>query len=81
VVPALHEEQLLVPEIMIMASHIAPTITDHAVVVSTPLDAIVRLEGAGRVRTVVLAGTYARDPVLAASLRELYPTVHIEREP
>jgi hypothetical protein len=52
---------------------------DDAMVVSTPLDAIVRLERRKRIRTVVLSGSYARDQELAAFLDEFYPSVRVER--
>jgi hypothetical protein len=52
---------------------------DDAFVVATPLEAIVRLER-WRVRTVVLAGTFASNCELAAFLRAFYPRVRIERE-
>jgi hypothetical protein len=52
----------------------------EAIVVSTLLDAIVRLEARQRIGTVVLAGAYAADAELATCLGELYPSVHIERE-
>jgi hypothetical protein len=67
-------------EIMIVASDMSPTVTEHAFVVSTPLDAIVQLERPGRIRTVVLAGTFARNGALAACIGELYPSVRVERE-
>jgi hypothetical protein len=50
-----------------------------AIVVSTALDAIARLERATIAR-VVLAGSFAADPVLAAFISEAYPTVHLELE-
>lgn len=68
-------------EILIVTPDVAPTITDHSFVVKAPLDAIMRLERSSHVRTVVLAGTYAHDSKLAASLREMYPSIRIEREP
>ena len=52
---------------------------EKTVVVATPLDAILQLEGAGRIATVVLAGTYATHE-LATQLSELYPALHIECE-
>jgi hypothetical protein len=66
-------------EIIIVADS-TPTITDHSFVVTTPLDAIDRLERERRVRTVVLAGTFARDTMLAAFLGEFYPSIHVERD-
>jgi hypothetical protein len=68
-------------EIMIVASDIAPTITDHSFVVTTPLDAITLLEKRRRVRTVVLAGRYAHDAMFEAFLVESYPSLYVEREP
>ena len=50
------------------------------VVVTTPLDAIIRLERAGRIATVVLAGSYAADKAFAACLCELYPSIRVECE-
>jgi hypothetical protein len=47
--------------------------------VATPLDAIVRLE-TQRIRTVVLAGSYATNRELAAFVGEFYPTIRIECE-
>ncbi|HSD88850.1 MAG TPA: hypothetical protein VLB44_15085 [Kofleriaceae bacterium] len=67
-------------EIMIVASDIAPTVSEHAFVVSTPLDAIIQLEKCGRIRTVVLAGTFAYNRDLEACIGELYPSIQIERE-
>ena len=52
---------------------------DDAFVVTTPLEAIARLERR-RVRTVVLAGTFARNRELAAFVRAFYPAVRVERE-
>ncbi|HEY4180894.1 MAG TPA: hypothetical protein VGM90_28825 [Kofleriaceae bacterium] len=78
--PALHAAQPSMREIMIVADG-APTTTDHSFVVTTPLDAIVRLEKRVQVRTVVLAGRHARDPALVAFLEEFYPSLHVEREP
>ena len=68
------------PELMIVASDIAPTVTDHALVVGTPLDAIIRLESQQRITTVVLAGAYARDLELARFLGESYPSICVELE-
>lgn len=50
------------------------------IVVKTALDAIARLEGSGNIAQVVLAGSFAADPVLAAFIEEAYPAVHVERE-
>jgi hypothetical protein len=55
------------------------TARSNTIVVSTALDAITRLEGATIAR-VVLAGSFAADPVLAAFISEAYPTVHLELE-
>jgi len=55
--------------------------SDHnSIVVKTALDAIARLEGAGNIAQVVLSGSFAADPVLAAFIEEAYPTVRVERE-
>ena len=67
-------------EIMIVAPDLAPVISDRSFVVTTPLDAIMQLETRRRVRTVVLAGSFARDAELAAALGELYPSISVERE-
>jgi hypothetical protein len=55
------------------------TMRPNAIVVSTALDAITKLEGATIAR-VVLSGSFAADPVLAAFIVEAYPTVHVELE-
>lgn len=55
------------------------TTRSNAIVVSTALDAITRLEGSTIAR-VVLAGSFAADPVLAAFIVEAYPAVHVELE-
>jgi hypothetical protein len=47
---------------------------------TTPLEAIVRLEGVRRIRTIVLAGSYALNRELAAFLAECYPAVNVECE-
>jgi hypothetical protein len=52
---------------------------EHAIVVSTVLDAITRLESA-LIARVVLAGSFATDPALAAFIEEAYPSVHVELE-
>jgi hypothetical protein len=54
---------------------------DEAIVVSTPLDAIARLERRNHIRTVILTGSYARNSELAAFLWEFYPSIQIERRP
>ena len=64
---------------LIVSSNGRPGERDDAMVVSTPLDAIVRLEHRKRIRTVVLTGSYARDRELAAFLDEFYPSVRVER--
>jgi hypothetical protein len=64
---------------LIVSSDRYPTADDDMFVVKTPLEAIARLERR-RVRTVVLAGTFARNRELAAFLRAFYPAVRIERE-
>ena len=67
---------------MIVSSVGAPLGTSRpgAIVVSTPLDAITRLEGHVVIASVVLAGSYATDHTLAAFLAESYPTVRVEQE-
>ena len=55
--------------------------TDDVIVVTTPLDAVVHLERQNRIRTVVLAGSFARNHELAAFLGSFYPAVHVERQP
>jgi hypothetical protein len=47
--------------------------------VATPLDAITRLEDQ-RIRTVVLAGSFAQDRELASFLRDFYPDVRVACE-
>jgi hypothetical protein len=67
---------------MIMASSAGPASDDDdedAIVVTTPLDAIIRLESR-QIRTVVLSGSYARNGELAECLGELYPSIRIERD-
>jgi hypothetical protein len=54
--------------------------TADAICVTTPLDAIMRLEKRP-IRTIVLAGAYADDTELAEFLGEQYPNVRIERDP
>jgi hypothetical protein len=67
---------------LIISADRATDITGHEnpVLVTTPLEAIVRLEGRRRIRTVVLAGSYAMNRELAAFLTESYPSLHIEWE-
>lgn len=69
------------PQTMILAttSQTTPAASDDTVVVTTPLDAIMRLEKR-RVRTVVLAGSYATNRELAAFLGEFYPSIMVVRE-
>lgn len=55
------------------------TAGDNTICVTTPLDAIMRLEKRP-IRTVVLAGHYAYDSALAAFIGEQYPNVKIERD-
>jgi hypothetical protein len=78
VVLALHLARAM-QDIIVVSSDRSSSRED-AINVSTPLDAIVRLEHRKRVRTVVLAGTFARDRELAAFLGELYPSIRIECE-
>jgi hypothetical protein len=49
-------------------------------IVVTPLEAIMRLEASQRIRTIVLAGSYAADEALLAFLGDCYPAVRIECE-
>ena len=53
---------------------------EDPIVVATPLDAIVRLQRAQQIRTVVLAGPYATNHELAAFLGEFYPSIQVECE-
>ena len=53
---------------------------EDTIVVTTPLDAILRLEHPEGIRTVVLAGSCTTNGELAAFLSELYPSIRIERE-
>ncbi|HET9990763.1 MAG TPA: hypothetical protein VFQ65_19670 [Kofleriaceae bacterium] len=55
------------------------TATPKSIVVSTPLDVITWLEAAP-IASVVLAGEFASDTVLAAFLAESYPTIPVEQE-
>ena len=55
------------------------TATPKSIVVSTPLDVITWLEAAP-IASVVLAGEFKTDKVLAAFLAESYPTVTIAEE-
>jgi hypothetical protein len=57
-----------------------PVVRDTAVVVATPLDAIMQLEQPRGIATVVLAGSYAQDPAIVEFLHEFYPSIRIERE-
>ena len=56
------------------------TATPKSIVVSTPLDVITWLE-ACPIASVVLAGDFATDKVLATFLAESYPAVHVAQEP
>lgn len=69
-----------VDQTLIVSSKASAVEQDDAMVVSTPLDAIMRLEHRERIRTVVLTGSFARDRALVAFLDEFYPAVRIERE-
>jgi hypothetical protein len=51
--------------------------TPDVVVVKTPLDALVQLQGRA-FRAVILVGSFAENPELATCLAELYPGVRIE---
>jgi len=55
------------------------TATPKSIVVSTPLDVITWLEAAP-IASVVLAGEFASDAVLAAFLAESYPTIPVAQE-
>ena len=55
------------------------TATSKSIVVSTPLDVITWLEAAP-IASVVLAGDFANDKVLAAFLAESYPTIPVAQE-
>jgi hypothetical protein len=71
---------------MIVSSNNQPSVTprDNAIVVATPLDAIMRLEKQEhphhRIGTVVLAGSFASNHELATFLDEFYPSVRVECE-
>jgi hypothetical protein len=65
---------------MIVSSRHRVKSDKNAIVVTTALDAIARLEHAGNIARVVLAGSFASDPVLVAFLEEAYPGVRVERE-
>jgi hypothetical protein len=52
---------------------------EDARVVATPLDAILQLESSQKIATIVLAGSFATDE-LVACLGELYPSLRIERQ-
>jgi hypothetical protein len=73
-------------EKLVMSPGNQPTVERHrdeAIRVRTPLDAIMILERAQRdhrIGTVVLAGGYAHDQVLARFLHTFYPAVRIESE-
>ena len=60
--------------------HTKPVVRDTAVVVATPLDAILQLEQPRGIATVVLAGSYAQDPALVEFLHEFYPAIRVECE-
>ena len=66
----------------IVLSNNQPTVArwEDAIVVATPLDAIVRLEHDDHIGTVVLAGTFAGNSELASFFDQFYPNVRIERE-
>ena len=72
------------PDTMIVTSNNQPVIgglryyaRDEAIVVSTPLDAIVRLENGPRIATVVLAGSFSKNQELASFLGAFYPSVRV----
>lgn len=71
--------QTAMQQTMIISSD-QPSVTnthEDTIVVSTPLDAIMRLEQAERIRTVVLVGSYATNREFAAFLSEFYPAIQI----
>jgi hypothetical protein len=71
------------PQTMIVASSRQLSLRqgyENSVVVTTPLDAIVRLEKPHPIRTVVLVGAYATNHELVAFLTEFYPSIQLERE-
>jgi hypothetical protein len=53
---------------------------DSSIVVTTPLDAIARLEKPYPVQTVVLVGPHARNRELVEFLARFYPSIQIERQ-
>lgn len=55
------------------------TATPSSIVVSTPLDVITWLEAAP-IASVVLAGDFKSDKVLAAFLAESYPAIPVAEE-
>jgi len=65
--------------ILATANQGAPAASDDTVIVTTPLDAIMRLEKRP-IRTIVLAGSYATNRELAAFLGEFYPSILVVRE-
>jgi hypothetical protein len=67
-------------EIMIVASGTKPASNGGIHIVTTPLDAIMRLERKRKITHVILAGTFAQDHELASCLGALYPAVRVEVE-
>lgn len=67
---------------MIVSSRGEPSIhaDDRSIIVTTPLDAILRLQEPQRIHTVVLVGSYATNGELVAFLTECYPAIHLECE-
>jgi hypothetical protein len=68
------------PQTMIVASsrQFSPLNADeNSIVVTTPLDAIVRLEKSHPIATVVLVGAYATNRELVAFLTEFYPSIRL----
>lgn len=63
---------------LILSSTAARSVT-HAnmIVVGTPLDAIMQLEGGGSISTVILAGSYANNDAMRSAINELYPAIHV----
>jgi hypothetical protein len=71
------------PHTMIVASsrHLSLRCADgDSIVVTTPLDAIVRLEKPYPIATVVLVGAYATNHELVEFLTEFYPAIQLECE-
>ena len=83
-VSRLHTHAQMTSETMIVTSNNQPVIDgarylarEKAIVVSTPLDAIVRLENRPTIGTVVLAGSFSKNHELASFLGAFYPSVRV----